>query len=36
MDKIKKLPNYNTYLIELTNAVVKQDQNTINKIFSKI
>lgn len=36
MDKIKKLPNYNTYLIELMNAVVKQDQNTINKIFSKI
>lgn len=36
MDKIKNLPNYNTYSIELMNAVVKQDQNTINQIFNKI
>ena len=33
---LQKLPNYNTYLLELMNAVVKQDQNTINQIFSKI
>ena len=36
MDKIRNLPNYNTYSIELMNAVVKQDQNTINQIFIKI
>lgn len=36
MDKIRNLPNYNTYSIELMNAVVKQDQNTINQIFNKI
>ena len=35
MDKIRNLPNYNTYSIELMNAVVKQDQNTINQIFNK-
>ncbi len=36
MDKIRNLPNYNTYSIELMNAVVKQDQNTINQIFINI
>lgn len=36
MDKIRNLPNYNTYSIELMNAVIKQDQNTINQIFNKI
>lgn len=36
MDKIRNLPNYNTYSIELMNAVVKQNQNTINQIFNKI
>lgn len=36
MDKIRNLPNYNTYSIELMNAVDKQDQNTINQIFNKI
>lgn len=36
MDKIRNLPNYNTYSIDLMNAVVKQDQNTINQIFNKI
>lgn len=36
MDKIRNLPNYNTYSIELMNAVVKEDQNTINQIFNKI
>lgn len=36
MDKIRNLPNYNTYSIELMNAVVKHDQNTINQIFNKI
>lgn len=36
MDKIRNLSNYNTYSIELMNAVVKQDQNTINQIFNKI
>ena len=36
MGKIRNLPNYNTYSIELMNAVVKQDQNTINQIFIKI
>ena len=36
MDKMRNLPNYNTYSIELMNAVVKQDQNTINQIFNKI
>mgnify|MGYP004698505489 FL=1 len=36
MDKIRNLPNYNTYSIELMNAVIKQDQNTINQIFIKI
>ena len=36
MDKIRNLPNYNTYSIELINAVIKQDQNAINQIFIKI
>ena len=38
MDKIRNLPNYNTYSIELMNAVVKEDQNTIHpqddRVFS--
>lgn len=36
MDKIKNLPNYNTHLIELMNAVDKKDQNTVIQIFDKI
>ena len=33
---LQKLPNYNTYLLELISAVNKQDEKAINQIFNKI
>lgn len=36
MGNLQKIPNYDTYLSELMNAVVKQDQKAINHIFNKI
>lgn len=33
---LQKLPNYNTYLLELMSAINKEDKNAINKIFNTI
>ena len=33
---LQKLSNYNTYLLDLINAINKQDQNTIIQVFNKI